>query len=233
MIPKNTVVLENSIPGIIHDLKTPITSIIGFIELLKTRKENYEHNMEYYDIIESESLRLLAMVEDILKIYKKETVLAKNKNDQQDVNLKVKKVLTKLLPMIKKQGIIIRTDFEEGLMLQINENELIRILTNIIENAVKYSDKGKEVVITTKKCNDEALVEIKNEGITLLKEEFGKIFEKFYRGESAKNSNVSGSGIGLSVVRELVKKSGGKVRTSSHDKKTIFTVKWPTLSEKV
>ena len=141
----------SSVTTIVHDLKTPITSIMGFIELLQKDDHDEEKRQSFYDIIATESSRLLKMVNDVLYVSRtSEQKLKDNKtenNESCNIGMQIHKYVKELAPLAEKRNINVDINMNESnIYVSIPESKVARILTNIIENAIKYNrESGKEI----------------------------------------------------------------------------------------
>lgn len=218
---------ESNINNIIHDLKTPITSIIGFVELLQKGSYDEKTQREFYDILASESNRLLMMVNDMIYISKsQENIDEKNCN----VNIEITKYVKALTPLANKRNIDISINVNaESIYVSIPEVKIARILTNIIENAIKYNKENGKIFIDVHEESNRVFIKIKDTGIGIAQHELNKIFDKHYRSDASKHLDIHGSGLGLSIAKDLAESYGGNIEVSSElDKSTEFIISFPS-----
>ena len=224
---------KNSLPEIIHDLKTPITSIIGFIELLKSNSKDEKTRNEFYDIIETESHRLLEMVNKILHNHKNMTLNKpeNSKTEKNDLSIQIGRHIDELRPLASKNNISININSKPDLFVSIPKIKIARIFLNIIENAVKYNVPNGKIFIDIQKNDKLIVVKIQDTGLGIPPEELDKIFNKYYRSEDNKKLNVPGTGLGLAIAKEIVISYGGSIKVNSEmGKKTEFTVFLPGIN---
>ncbi len=214
---------------IVHDLKTPITSIMGFAELLKKGTQDEETRQEFYSIIFSESQRLLSLVNDVLTISEKNLVTGTQKCN---INIQINKYAKVLKPLANSKNIEIVIQSENNdIYVSIPENKMSRILTNIMENAIKYNRESGKVYIDLFERNEKVFIKIKDTGIGIAENELSKIFEKHYRSESTKNMNIEGSGLGLSIAKDITEEYGGMIEVSSKvGESTEFIISFPSAN---
>lgn len=217
---------ESNIHNIVHDLKTPITSIIGFIELLQKGSYDEKAQKEFYDIIASEANRLLLMVNDILYISKtQEGQTGKNCN----ITIEINKYIKALTPLANKRNIEILINVNsESIYVSIPEIKIARILTNIIENAIKYNKENGKIFIDVSEEKKYVFIKIKDTGIGISRDELNKVFNKYYRTDISKKMNIAGSGLGLSIAKDIAESYGGNIEvTSELGKNTEFIISFP------
>lgn len=223
-----------------HELRTPLTSIKGFISTLLTDDEGYYDEAtrrEFYGIIDSECDRLHRLIKDLLDISRIEQGKAMQMNwDTVDVAALTEKVLTGQRAYAKNH--VLTMDFSPDFpMIEADLDKLDQILTNLVNNAIKYSPQGGTVRVQGRVVADPAQGEhprsvalrISDEGMGISREHLPKIFERFYRVDNRDNREIGGTGIGLALVKALVEEGHhGKVTVDSElGKGTTFTVILP------
>lgn len=202
------------IANISHDLRTPITSIRGYVQGLKDGvARTDETRREYLEIIESKTYMIESLVQDLSEIvgYDKSTV----KLNKQHIDLRqflfdcvdeLEKDVRKIGGQLSLHYIIKDTT------VYIDPEKMMRVFINIIENAIKYrSQKPIEIVLLANRDDDGVFINISDNGIGISEADYDKIFERFYRTDKSRNLNVGGSGIGLSICKEIVEIHGGKI----------------------
>lgn len=221
---------EDFIATVSHELRTPLTSIRGFSQTLLASwdKISDTDKQKFVKIIEEQSNRLIGLVENIL------SVSSSNSSEKpllKKVNIKsalepVLKIITQHYPS-HKINVEINPNLPEGML---DEEKFQQILTNLIENACKYSKEGSQVQIKSDFAdNKEGFFSIKicDEGIGISPEHKERIFEKFARIDSPLTRSVQGNGLGLYITKSLVETMNGDIDFESSDKGTIFEVKLP------
>ena len=196
-----------------HVLKTPLTSILGFAELINNDMVSDTQIKDFTKKIEKEARRVIHLVEDIIKF---EELNLTSAIEEIDIREKVNYVLEMFEQNISKKELSITV--EGDLRLKIQHIHIIEILTNIIDNAIKYNVQNGTIKISL----SESKIEIEDSGIGIKKELLQNIFERFYR---IPNNKISGNGLGLSIVYEIAKLYNFKVYAeSSLNKGTKFTI---------
>lgn len=218
---------QNELKNTIHDLKIPITSIMGFVELLKKGTYNQKSQNEFLDIIYSESQRLLDLVEELL-ISSDKCKYSQGIN-KCNVNIQINKYVKALSPLASKKNVEVIFNVDSNdIYVSIPESKISRIITNILENAIKYNKEQGKVYINVVQKNDKVNIKIKDTGMGIAENELDKIFAKNYRSASAKNLSIPGSGLGLSIAKNFAEEYGGSIDVKSKiGEGTEFTVCFP------
>lgn len=205
------------VSAVSHELKSPLTSIKGFLSTLLLENKNNKSTPtdEFYQIIDSETERLLRLINDLLCIPRIE--------EGQDLKLQIKSI--EIYPMIKKivnfQRIFTdRHKFvievkDENIRVLADEDKLEQILNNLLENAMKYSPAGGKITISVDKKDDIIITAIEDEGMGIPENEITKIFEKYHRIESEETKGITGAGIGLYIIKEILEMQNGKIWVES------------------
>lgn len=223
----------SSVTTIVHDLKTPITSIMGFIELLQKDDHDEEKRQSFYNIIATESARLLKMVNDVLYVSRTSEQKSKeNKtenNESCNIGVQIHKYVKELAPLAEKRNINVDINMNESnIYVSIPESKVARILTNIIENAIKYNRESGKVFIDVSEEGNSVVIRIKDTGLGIASEEIDKIFDKFYRSSTSKKMNIDGTGLGLAIAKDIVESYGGEIKVESElGKCTEFMISLP------
>ena len=196
-----------------HELKTPMTAISGFAQLLKDERiiEDKEKREKYLKIIEEEIKRLAKLVTDILDLSRID--LGTIKVFMEEVNVKeiLNEVKDEMEELAKEKGLYLNIKVDEKVSTIFTDREkLKRILVNLVSNGIKYTEKGG-VTIEAKKEKDKVRFCVCDTGIGIPKEHFKKIFTRFYQVASPYTRKATGSGLGLSICKELVELLGGRI----------------------
>ena len=217
---------KSELDGLVHDLKTPITSIMGFVELLKQGGHDQKTTVEFYNIILSESQKLLKLVNDILYINK----TGENKIDPCNLTIQLDKYVKELTPLAHKHNIkICINSASSDIYVSIPEDKISRILINIIENAIKYNKEYGKIFIDIEEENNQVSVKIRDTGVGIPENELDKIFNRYYRSSVTKKMSVEGSGLGLAIANDIVKDYNGQIKVNSKlGEYTEFIITFPT-----
>ena len=204
------------VANVSHELKTPITSIQGFIETLKmTDNLDEDTKNRFLTIIENEATRLTRLIDDILLL---STIENKTKKKVEKVDLfEVFEEVHEVINYIaKKKNIKVKYDFEnKDIYLWEYSGYIRQILLNIISNAIKYTGENGEVSIKQYIKSEKVFIEVKDNGIGIPEEDIERIFERFYRVDKARSRSVGGTGLGLAITKHMVKALNGNIRVES------------------
>ncbi|MCL5035789.1 MAG: ATP-binding protein [Chloroflexi bacterium] len=210
-----------------HELKTPITTIRGFLELMAVREHSMEQVKEYIGILLEESERLLRLVEDLLDLSRLESgkfILRKNLT-------KISDHICGMVSMCKllstKHNIILEMEPDLPL-IRADGTRVEQVMYNLLINAIKYSPAGGDIVVKVERCEDSLKISIKDHGIGIAAEHHEKIFNRFYRVDTSLTRSVGGTGLGLASAKVLVEAHGGYIAVESEpDKGSTFIFTLP------
>jgi signal transduction histidine kinase len=204
-----------------HELKTPLTSIHGFSQLLQNRDvaKNPEKREKYLKIMDSETKRLAKLVTDILDLSRIDLGTLKLNFEEVEISRLMEDVRREMNVQMKKRGLKSEYDLEKGLPDIVTDKErLTEILLNLINNAIKYTPKGK-ITVKVSRENDFVHFTVKDTGIGIEKEYYDKLFQRFYQIDSSYTRKAGGTGLGLALCREFVTLLGGKIWFESEEGK--------------
>ncbi len=212
--------------NVTHELKTPLTSILGYSQLISNNIAKEEDILDFARIIEDNAILLLGMIDNIIRISNMETGISfyKTQVDLSEIILNSVKLLQ---PVADKKKINIITHLQ-SVTVQADESQIHQLVHNLISNAIKYNRDGGRVHIALTIRDNMAVFEVEDTGIGIPAGDIDKIFERFYVVDKARNKNISSSGLGLAIVKHVVKNHSGTINVKSAvDKGTKFTVRLP------
>ena len=211
-----------------HDLKTPLTSVIGYLSLLKEAPDMpVEQRAKYTGIALEKALRLESLINeffDITRYNLQEIVL---EEETFDLGFLLMQMADEFYPVLEQHGKSISIHADEDLSVAADSAKLARVFNNILKNAVAYSYDNTEIEIYAEKRENTIHVSISNFGKTIPKQKLDMIFEKFYRLDDARSTNTGGAGLGLAIAKEIVVAHGGTISVTSEKQITTFTVELP------
>lgn len=220
--------LQNDFVGnVSHELKTPVTSLIGFTEtLLDGAKEDPETLDQFLKIMQKDAYRLKNLVEEILLLSKTGDRDYPLKNV--DLSSLIKQMINNYRQSIQEKSLVIEVDGPSHLNFRTKEELLLPILKNLIENAIRYcSDKGK-IRILLKKEKQHILLSVTDNGVGIAPAEQKRVFERFYRVDKDRSRNSGGTGLGLAIVKDYSEQLGGSIQLESQvGQGSTFTVTFP------
>jgi signal transduction histidine kinase len=221
---------SNFVANVSHELKTPLSLLSLFSEILELGRVNSdEKKTEYYRIIRHESLRLNKMIDNILDFSKIEAGRKTYVFAHSDMAEVIENVLNSYRYQIINSGFDIQTNIQRDLpAVLIDRDAMAQALSNLLDNAIKYSGKVKQLSITAKTLGADLSIEIADHGIGIPRAEQAKVFEKFYRVGNGLVHDVKGSGLGLSLVKHIIEAHHGTISVESDvGKGSRFTILLP------
>jgi len=206
------------VANVTHELRTPLTSIRGFIETLKEGAiEDTVRRKRFLEIIDIESERLQRLIEDILLLSEIENRPFSLPVDQIDVKETIKEdILSIFNKQAEDKNIILKTYFQDNLpVLHMNTDRFKQMMINLIDNAIKYTPQGGNVLVSAYSNEDVMVLKIKDTGIGIPKEYQERLFERFYRVDKSRSRKLGGTGLGLAIVKHIVLSVEGTIKVSS------------------
>ncbi len=210
-----------------HELKTPLTSILGYAELIKTGMAKTEDIQGFSEKIFTEANSLLELIEDIIKISRLDEIKSSFENEKVSLTDLIESSISRLDIVAKKKNVTIEKELSdvriEGIKTVLDES-----LYNVLENAIKYNVENGNVFVTLQETNSEITVKIRDTGIGIPSDSKERIFERFYRVDKSHSSTIKGTGLGLSIVKHAIHLHGGKIAVASEVMKgTTITIIFP------
>jgi len=204
------------VSNVTHELKTPLTSIRGFIETLRNGAINDREVAEkFLEIIDIEAERLYILINDILQ-------LSEIESKQKDTNIYtynlrsiIEEVMSILEGMATKKGVELSFDTDKRIKINANKDRIKQMLINLIDNAIKYNVKGGKVLVKAFKSEGRIIITVKDTGIGIPPEHIPRIFERFYRVDKGRSRSMGGTGLGLSIVKHIVNLYNGDIKVIS------------------
>ena len=215
------------ITNIAHDLRTPLTSIIGYLELLSGEtKLDPEVQKKYIGIAYVKTKRLEKLIEDLFGF----TKLNYGKISMNVAKVDVGKLLSQLLEEFYPSFVDKNLSYElqsnvPAQMISADGNLLARLFDNLINNAIKYGADGKRILVKVHGSEELVTIQVINYGYVIPEEELPLIFNKFYRVEQSRSTNTGGTGLGLAIAKNIVDMHGGTIHVTSDLSGTVFTIK--------
>jgi len=217
-----------------HELRSPLTSIAGFSELLLDTGVSQDQSKEYAEIILKESNRLGDLINKFLDISRIES--GKSQINKTYVNMKhvIENILEMNMYLAERKGMDLKIDIPDDIStIWVDQEMMGEVILNLFSNAVKYSPEGKKVIILVEDKDQKQIISVTDEGYGISKKSLDKIFNKFYRVTDNENiQEVNGSGLGLSLVKEIIELHDGTIWVESElNKGSTFSFSIPKSSE--
>ncbi|QNU68339.1 HAMP domain-containing protein [Ruminiclostridium herbifermentans] len=217
------------VSNVTHELKTPLTSIRGFVETLKDGAiDDTAVASKFLDIIDIEAERLYHLINDILQLSEIESMRNDEQVSQNRLKLIVDEVIQLLEPSILKKKIKLHVNVNPNIVILVNKYRIKQMLINLIDNAIKYNHENGSIFINANKLHGTTTISVRDTGIGIPSIHQPRIFERFYRVDKGRSRNMGGTGLGLSIVKHIVHLYNGDISIISEpDKGTEFIVKLP------
>ena len=211
-----------------HDLKTPLTSVIGYLTLLRDDPAlTAEQRAKYTGIALDKALRLEDLMLEFFEITRESLHQPPAQSVEIQLSLLLEQLVDEFMPQFQEKELTCHTDIQGVLCVTGDADKLARVFDNVLRNAVNYSIEGGAVEIEAVSRDGQAVITIRNEGLEIPEQELVHIFEKFYRLDAARSSRTGGAGLGLAIAREIVESHGGTIHAESNGRKTAFVICLP------
>lgn len=217
-----------------HELKTPITSIMGYADTLLEGDYDQETQEKFLNVIASESRRMARLVTDLLTLSRYDNNKNKTRKEQFDLGELVKKCQEKLEIEIKKKNHDVKCFVTADVpLVYADKDDIERVILNILTNSIKYTKENGKIKIYVGFVYNDAYIKIFDNGIGIPEEDLSRIFERFYRVDKARTREMGGTGLGLSIAKEILDKNGGSIDIKSVvGEGTEVVIRIPTKQEK-
>ena len=217
-----------------HELKTPITSIIGYAETLQESEHDEEMQTKFLQVIISQANRMAKLVNDLLILSKYDNEETVSEKTQFDLGELVKNVYENLKLESKKKNQNLQCLVTSSVPLVYADKDGIeRVVTNILSNSIKYTKEKGEIKIYVGCVYNDAYIKIKDNGVGIPEEDIGRIFERFYRVDKARTREMGGTGLGLAIAKDILDKNNSSIDIKSKlGKGTEVVIRIPTIVER-
>lgn len=215
------------ITNVAHDLRTPLTSIIGYMELLSLDKRlDLETRQKYIEVVFTKAKRLEKLIEDLFSFTKLNHGKIAMKLGNVDIVMLVNQLLEDFYPALSERDLEYEMNStDQSIIIKADGNLLARLFENLISNAVKYGAHGKIIRVNIRREKENIVLVITNYGYVIPEKELENIFDKFYRVEQSRSEDTGGTGLGLAIVKNIVEMHQGTINVRSTLNGTEFEVK--------
>ena len=215
-IRKLETVRSDFIANVSHELKTPLTSIKGFIEtLLEGALDDKQNNRSFLTIIQEHAERLNNLVNDLLSLSHLESKEITLDKDNMNLRQLVEGVILGFKAQLKKRNIEVKDELPPNLSIKLDKNRIEQVITNLIDNAIKFNKEKGNIKIYNQDANGRIKIIVEDSGIGIPEKDITRIFERFYRVDKARSRELGGTGLGLSIVKHIVELHNGSVGVES------------------
>lgn len=214
------------ITNVSHDLRTPLTSVMGYIGLVKEGKyENEEQMKEYLDISFKKSEKIKVLMEDLFEYTKLSNAAVKLEKTEVDIGEFLSQLIEEYMPVFDENELNVVKNIEGNLRCNIDTNKMLRVFENMISNAIKYATKPCDFEISVAKIEEKVRISFANRCEHIPKEKIDKLFDRFYRIDESRNSSkATGSGLGLAISKNIISLHGGNIWADYVEDKIIFII---------
>lgn len=211
-----------------HDLKTPLTSIIGYLNLLHDEQNvSEELRQKYLSISLDKTLRLEDLINEFFEITRFNLQNITLEKSSINLSLMLEQLVEEMHPQFIGKDMACMLELIPNIYIDGDSDKLARVFDNLLKNAISYSFRSSKIMITTEKITSGVNITVRNSGNQIPPHKLDSIFEKFYRIDSARTSKTGGAGLGLCIAKEIVELHGGNIRAESNESFTLFIVFLP------
>lgn len=211
-----------------HDIRTPLTSVIGYLSLLEEAPDMpMEQKAKYVHITLEKACRLETLVNEFFEITRYNFQQAALEKETIDLYYMLVQMADEFYPMLSENQNTVELVMDEDIRVSGDPDKLARVFQNILKNAAAYSTPGTAVTVRAEETEDMVRISFENLGKTIPPHKLASVFEKFYRLDDARSTRKGGAGLGLAIAKEIVRLHGGDIAAESEDGRTVFTVELP------
>ena len=215
-----------------HDLKTPLTSVMGYLTLLKDDPGlTPEQRAKYTGIALDKARRLEELLGEFFDITRMDLDSTPEQRQPIQLSMLLEQLSDEFYPLFAEKELQCSVEIQHHLVVPGDPDKLARVFDNVLRNAVSYSAPGGRVDIHARSVGRQAEITIRNEGLEIPEGELANIFQKFYRLDAARSSRTGGAGLGLAIAKEIVELHGGTIRCESNGTLTSFIISLPLHKE--
>jgi two-component system sensor histidine kinase VanS len=211
-----------------HDLKTPLTSILGYLALLRDEQDiSPQNRQKYITVVSEKAVRLENLINDFFEIARfnlNEIVLEKSLFDFSRL---AEQVTDEFKPLLIPKGLRFETDTVDRAELFADPGKLERVMDNLLRNAIGYSFDNSTIRVSIIKDENSLKLQVSNRGPQIPAHKIERIFEQFYRVDTARSGETGGAGLGLTIARAIVEQHGGRIAAESDPERTTFSIMLP------
>ncbi|WP_405155772.1 sensor histidine kinase [Paenibacillus sp. FSL K6-0108] len=220
------------ITGISHDLRTPLTSILGFLEYIEKDRYQDEIEMRYYvSIAYEKSLTLRKLIDDLFEYTRVSGGILPLSLTSLNLNPFLMQLAEEFAPMLEEAGMTYQIiGGQEPLWIQAAPGELVRAYENLFSNAIRYGAQGKVMEIALSLEGEEAVVRISNYGEPIPAQDLPHLFDRFYRVDKSRSRDTGGTGLGLAIAKSMIELHHGSIAAYSEQGRTDFVTRFPVVA---
>ncbi len=211
-----------------HDLKTPLTSVIGYLTLLVEEPQiSPQIRAKYTGIALRKAERLEDLINEFFDITRFNLTSLTLEPERTNLSRMLEQMTSEFEPILAEKDLTWRREIAPGVEFFCDRDKMERVFDNLIRNAVNYSYSGTEILVSMRPLEEQVEICFRNHGKTIPKEKLARIFEQFFRVDASRSSATGGAGLGLAISKEIVELHGGSIRAQSGDEQVEFRVLLP------
>lgn len=219
---------NNMITYLAHDLKTPLTSVIGYLSFLKDEPNlPISQREKYTKIAVKKAERMEELTNELFEICRFNLSHIELQLEKVNISRMLEQIMFEFEPLLKEKSLAIKADIRPDTYYQCDIDKIERVFDNLIRNAINYSYPNSEINISLNKDNDNIDIIFENKGKTIPQDKLNRIFEQFYRVDASRSSASGGSGLGLAIAKQLVEAHGGMISAKSQNETIHFAITLP------
>ncbi|MEN6563806.1 MAG: ATP-binding protein [Christensenella sp.] len=216
-----------------HELKTPLTSILGYAEIMRDGVAKAEDTKRFAAKIHDEAQSLMSLIDDIIRLSQLDEKTSLPEMTQIDLKPICEDVCRRLAPLAEKAGVSLVTNLDSARVRGVPKM-LEEIVRNLVDNAIKYNTTNGSVGVSLHAGEKQATLTVSDTGIGIPQEHLARVFERFYRVDRSRNKQINGTGLGLSIVKHAAETLGAAVHLESKlGIGTTVTITFPTIDKTV
>lgn len=214
-----------------HDLKTPLTSVIGYLTLLDESPElSMQQRAKFTGIALDKAYRLEQLINEFFEITRFNIHNVTLEKNRIDLNMMIAQITDEFYPMLSEKNLKVEIDIIEHIVMFADSDKIARVFDNLLKNAVNYSYENTVIRVGARIRRDRVIIKFRNKSDEIPEEKLERLFDKFYRGDTSRTSSTGGSGLGLAIAKQLTELHGGTIKAKSTTDYTDFTVILPYLN---
>lgn len=211
-----------------HDLKTPLTSVIGYLSILEQSPDMpTEQRAKYIGITLDKAYRLEQLINEFFEITRLNLSELTAEKTKVDLSVMLFQLTEEFYPLLEENNMTITTDIDRGIKLSADADKLARALDNLLKNAVNYGWNDSEIKLSAHRSGENAVITLTNKGDEIPQEKLVRIFDKFCRLDSSRRSKTGGAGLGLAITKQIIELHGGEICAACDENDITFTVTIP------
>ena len=217
-----------------HDLKTPLTSVIGYLTLLEECPElPIEQRAKFTDIAVTKAYRLEQLINEFFEISRFNIHSITLQKNRIDLKMMIEQIADEFYPMLSEKNLSVAIDIPEPIVMLADSDKIARVFDNLLKNAVNYSYESTLIRVGARIVNGKVIIKFRNKSDEIPADKLARLFDKFYRMDSSRATATGGSGLGLAIAKQICELHGGTIKAKSSTQHTDFTVILPFVSGEI